>query len=289
MESLSSGRSREEEMAIAMKIGIRVKRGIHRGAVAAVFNVEGGTGRRCLVNWDTANVNVFQSDPKLYKMGEDGSYELEIIRFVKSCIDDKYHIEKKIHPEKNLNEDMAIFMKSGLRVKPGSGWGYGGSNGNGEGTVTGHCLDQYKDKLWSVHWDGKEIPDEQYRMGGEYPKYDLEIIGFFLSTDDESHVKVTYSESLREEIEKYFKIGLRVKRGKHWRSGNNDGNGQEGAIVGTSKIGDKIRWKVKWDSEDSSSDQSYRMGDKIEEVTTVGFFKKNTENKFYYIQPAVPM
>ena len=174
-------------------------------------------------------------------------------------------------------------MKPGLRVKRGTDWGYEGSDGNGVGTVTDHYLDR-KDKCWSVHWDGKEIPSKHYRMGGQYPRYDLKIIDFFISTDNEFHVKVTYSDTLEEEMEKYFRIGLRVKRRKNWRSGNTEGNDQ-GSIVGTSKIGDKRRWKVKWDSEDSSTDQS----DNIEVVKTVGVFKKTTDNKFYYVQPAVPM
>ena len=179
---------------------------------------------------------------------------------------------------------MADFIKPGLRVVPGTDWWYPGNNGNGVGTVTDCYLDSHKEKCWSVHWDGKEKPDKAYRMGGEYPRYDLEIIGFFISTDNESHVKVTYSDTLEEEMEKYFKIGLRVQRTKNWRSGNTEEN-EQGSIVGSSKIGDKRRWTVKWDSEDSSTDQR----NNIEVVKTVGVFKKTTDNKFYYVQPAVPM
>lgn len=189
---------------------------------------------------------------------------------------------KKIHtPECCLDKEMADFMKPGLRVEPGTDWGYPGNNGNGVGTVTDHSVDGHGDKYWSVHWDGKDEPSKNYRMGGEYPKYDLRIVGFFISTDNEFHVKVTYSDTIEEEKEKYFKIGMRVQRRKNRHSGNTEGNDQ-GSIVGTSEIGDKIRWRVKWDSKDSSTDN-------IEVVKTVGFFKKTTENKFYYIQPAVSM
>ena len=272
----------EEEMALAMKKGIRVKRGSLRGKVSAVFNVEGG--RRRVVDWD----DVPNCHPIFYRMGEDGIYDLEIIRFVKSCIDDKYHIEKKFPSDWSLNKQMADFMKPGLRVKPGSDWMRQDTTyGNGVGTVTGNNVDKHGDKWWSVHWDGKDKPNYNYRMGGKYPQYDLEIIGFFISTDNEFHVKVECSNTLEEEIEKYFRIGLRVQKAKDQRSGKINGNVQ-GTIVGTSTRGKFRWWKVKWDYEDSLNYQSYRMGDGIEDVKTVGVFKKTTENKFYYVQPADP-
>ena len=65
---------------------------------------------------------------------------------------------------------MADFMRPGLRVERGTDWGYKNSDGNGVGTVTDHDLDGHGDKYWSVHWDGKDKPSKQYRMGGEYPK-----------------------------------------------------------------------------------------------------------------------
>ena len=149
---------------------------------------------------------------------------------------------------------MADFIKPGLRVEPGTDWGYPGNNGNGVGTVCDHSVDGHGDKYWSVHWDGKDEPSKNYRMGGEYPKYDLRIVGFFISTDNEFHVKVTYSDTLEQEMEKYFRMGLKVQRRKNRRSGNTEEN-EQGSIVGSSKIGDKRRWTVKWDSEDSSTDQ----------------------------------